>query len=234
MSPFSDAERQARHRALLADERRTIADFVRQQRHADEPSDDERFIKACHTHLQYFYDRTPGASLARTARQLYPGDQWLTRAATTPMVMAGNDLGGFAMPDTIVGLCPQSVAAALIDRGPQIDMTGVAQLGIPRILMSATDSGNWVADGVAGPVRALTFGALAILEPRKLVVHCVLTREVAVHTSAQSIVRPASNRAARAARTNGARPCTSRPTTRIVLRSREDSGDPHTERAAYL
>lgn len=100
------------------------------------------------------------------------------------------DVLGFSMADSLVGLAPPGAAfAGLIDHGTQVDLVGVAKVYVPKVVLSATDAGNWVAEGVASPARVLSFTVGPSLEPRKLVVNTVFTREAAIHTSITTIMR---------------------------------------------
>jgi hypothetical protein len=82
-----------------------------------------------------------------------------------------------------------SAGADLIDRALKPNMDGLAELHVPGRAVSATTAGQWVANGGAIPVRALSFTNAAILRPRKLAVHTVVTREMAESSNIEAVIK---------------------------------------------
>jgi hypothetical protein len=58
-------------------------------------------------------------------------------------------------------------------------MDGIAEYHVPGRALNAAAAGQWVAEGMAAPVRALSFSNTAILRPRKLQVLTTYSRELA-------------------------------------------------------
>jgi hypothetical protein len=83
-------------------------------------------------------------------------------------------------------------------------MAGRGAVTIPHLLVSADDAGNWIEEGAPSPVRGLSFTTGQILEPRKLVVNAAFTREMAEHSSIESVVRRVLGQAVGLARTDDA------------------------------
>jgi hypothetical protein len=131
-----------------------------------------------------------GEHVGEVAERMFPGDRFVERAASTPASLANTpDLAGFSLADALVGLAPGSAFAGLNNHGVQIDLVGVAKVYVPRLLVSATDAGNWVGEGVGAPARVVSFVVGPSVEPRKLIVTTVFTREAAEHTSLPTIMR---------------------------------------------
>jgi len=81
------------------------------------------------------------------------------------------DVLGFAMADALVGLAPPGAAfVGLRDHGTEVDLAGIAKVYVPKVVISATDAGNWSGEGVGSPARVSSFGVGSSLEPRKLTV----------------------------------------------------------------
>jgi hypothetical protein len=131
-----------------------------------------------------------GSYVGDVAEGMFPGNRFVERAASAPVSLANTpDLAGFSHADAIVGLAQGAAFAGLIDHGIQVDLAGTAKVYVPRLLMSAADAGNWVAEGVSAPARVVSFIVGPSVEPRKLVVTTVLTREAAEHTSLPTVMR---------------------------------------------
>src|SRR5262249_37155398 len=60
---------------------------------------------------------------------------------------------------------------------------------IPGRPLNAAAAGQWVAEGMDAPVRSLSFSNAAILQPRKLEVLSVVTREMAEHSNIEAVLR---------------------------------------------
>ena len=54
-------------------------------------------------------------------------------------------------------------------------MDGIAEYRVPGPVLNAAAAGQWVGEGTAAPVRALSFSDAAILRPRKLQVISVFS-----------------------------------------------------------
>src|SRR5262249_41741947 len=70
-------------------------------------------------------------------------------------------------------------------------MDGIAEAHVPGRIVNAAAAGAWVAEGAPAPVRALSFADAAVLRPRKLVVHTVVTREMAESSNIEAVLRQA-------------------------------------------
>src|SRR5262249_26701063 len=74
-------------------------------------------------------------------------------------------------------------------RGLKLNMDGIAEYRVPGRVLNAATAGQWVAEGMAAPVRALNFSNAAILRPRKLQVITTFSRELAEHSNIEAVVR---------------------------------------------
>jgi hypothetical protein len=127
------------------------------------------------------------------ARRLWPDDEvsplLLTRAATTG---ATTTVSGWAsqlltrqVAEWLGSLGPASAAARLIASGITVPVTDGVPLGVPY-RATAPASAPFVDEGGAIPMRAWSFGT-SDLNPRKLGILVVLTRELARYSGAQAI-----------------------------------------------
>src|SRR5215831_11912821 len=135
----------------------------------------------------------------RAAKELF-GDDAVTdvvlRAATAPAAISGTSgwaasLAGVAIYDLVQTAASLSAAADVINRGLKLNMDGIAECHVPGRVLDAAAAGQWVAEGVAAPVRALSFANDAILRPRKLQVLTTYSRELAEHSNIEAVVRQA-------------------------------------------
>ena len=150
--------------------------------------------RAAAAHLRGFItNQTPECA----AKELF-GDDAVTdivlRAATTPAAISGTSgwaasLAGVAIYDLIQTAASLSAAADVINRGLKLNMDGIAECRVPGRVLNAAAAGQWVAEGMAAPVRALSFANDAILRPRKLQVLTTYSRELAEHSNIEAIVR---------------------------------------------
>ena len=150
--------------------------------------------RAAAAHLRGFItDQTP----ERAAKELF-GDDAVTdivlRAATTPAAISGTSdwaasLAVVVVYDLVQTAASLSAAADVITRGLKLNMDGIAECRVPGRVLNAAAAGQWVAEGMAGPVRALSFANDAILRPRKLQVLTTYSRELAEHSNIEAIVR---------------------------------------------
>jgi hypothetical protein len=109
--------------------------------------------------------------------------------ATTTTTGWAKELAGIAVYDLIQSITSLSAGAALIDRALKLNMDGLAELHVPGRTVSAATAGQWVVEGGAAPVRAMSFSNAAILRPRKLAVHSVVTREMAESSNIENVVK---------------------------------------------
>jgi hypothetical protein len=138
-----------------------------------------------------------GATPSNSARALFGHDpitETILRAATGPAEISGtpgwaSSLAGIAVHDMIHSITSLSAAAELIGRGLELNMDQVAEYRIPGRILNAAAAGQWIGEGLAAPVRGLTFANDAILRPRKLQVLTTYSRELAEHTNIEAIVR---------------------------------------------
>jgi hypothetical protein len=141
-------------------------------------------------HLRAFIT---GNTPEREAKAMF-GDTTVLKAASAPAAISGTSgwaqsLGGVAAYDLIQSTATLSAAAELIDRGLKLNMDGIAEHHVPGRVLNATAAGQWVGEGGAVPVRALSFADAAILRPRKLEVLTTYSRELAEHSNIEEIVR---------------------------------------------
>jgi hypothetical protein len=91
----------------------------------------------------------------------------LERAATSPATTTGagwaDSLAHQAIEDTVAAIASLSAGADLINRGTIVPFDGFASIRVPGRSFAANnaDAGQWVAEGAAIPVRALTFTSSA-------------------------------------------------------------------------
>src|SRR5262249_54718046 len=81
-----------------------------------------------------------------------------------------------------------SAAAALIGHALHVDLTGVAAVVVPARVVNAASAGAWVREAAAIPVHMLNFSSI-VLEPRKLVVVVVFTRDMAESSNIEAVVK---------------------------------------------
>jgi hypothetical protein len=155
----------------------------------------DHFYRLAFAHA-YSHAHGAGRPDVDVIEQLYPGDeptQILLRAATAPATLTtsgwASDLATTALSDAIVGLAPISAAAALFDYGLHVDFPrGVGMVAIPGQNMVAADAGKFVAEGSPIPVRQYNVEGTA-LGLRKLASIVVYSRELAIHSQFEPIVR---------------------------------------------
>jgi hypothetical protein len=141
-------------------------------------------------HLRAFIT---GNTPEREAKVMF-GDSTVLKAASAPAAISGTagwapSLGGIAVYDLIQSATSLSAGAELIDRGLKLNMDGIAEHHVPGRVLNAAAAGQWVGEGGAVPMRALSFADAAILRPRKLEVLTTYSRELAEHSNIEEIVR---------------------------------------------
>src|SRR6516165_12318185 len=151
-------------------------------------------FRACAAHLRAHVSRS---SPEREAKSMF-GDDAVTdivlKAASQPAAISGTSgwaasLAGIAIYDLVQTAASLSAAADIINRGLKLNMDGIAEYRVPGRVLNAAAAGQWVAEGMAAPVRALSFSNDAILRPRKLQVLTTYTRELAEHSNIEAVVR---------------------------------------------
>src|SRR5262249_24247820 len=137
-----------------------------------------------------------GETPQRAARELFgddAGTDIVLRAATTPAAIPGTSrwaasLAGVAIYDLVQTAASLSAAADVISRGLKLNMDGIAEYHVPGRVLNVAAAGQWVPEGMAATVRALSFANDAILRPRKLQVLTTYSRELAEHSNIEAIV----------------------------------------------
>jgi hypothetical protein len=120
-----------------------------------------------------------------TIRRLYPGEEGraaslVTRAASTPAVLASNSLAATATADFISTLGPMSAGAQFLQRGLALTFDGAGAILVPGIVASAAQA-TFVKEGDSIPVRQFSTLGLT-LSPRKFAVITTFTRDVFEHS----------------------------------------------------
>jgi hypothetical protein len=110
------------------------------------------------------------------------------KTASTPTALSNAGFSSMGAADLVV-LAPGSATAQLMAGGLQVSLDGRALLQLPSYLTAAADAGLWVLEGAPIPVRDLAFATGLKLEPRKLAVISVFTRELSVHSDILNVVR---------------------------------------------
>jgi len=138
-----------------------------------------------------------GATPVNAAKQMFGQDlvtEVILRAATPPAAISGTSgwaqsLAGVAILDLVQSITSLSAAADVIDRALKLDLTGIAEYRVPSRPLTAAEAGQWTAEGMAAPVRTLSFSNAALLHPHKLQVkHCLHTAPPSRDTNIQAVV----------------------------------------------
>src|SRR5262245_33112120 len=137
------------------------------------------------------------ASPERCAQELFGNDSvtdLVLRATSAPAAISGTAgwaqaLAGVAIYDLIQSTVSLSAAADVIDRGLKLNLDGIAEHRVPGRVLNAAAAGQWVAEGMAAPVCAISFSNAAILQPRKLQVLTAYSRELVEHSNIEAVVR---------------------------------------------
>src|SRR6516164_6499965 len=138
-----------------------------------------------------------GATPANAVKAMFGNDvvtDLILRAPTAPAAISGTagwaqSLAGVAIYDLIQSIVSLSAAANIIDRSLKLNMDGIAEYRVPGRVLNAAAAGQWVGEGLAAPIRALSFANDAILRPRKLQVVTTYSRELAEHSNIEAVVR---------------------------------------------
>src|SRR5262249_34497525 len=135
--------------------------------------------RAASAHLRSFV--TGGIAPTDAAKAMFGDDsatELVLKAASAPATTTTSGLAGIAVYDLVQSITSLSAGADVIDRGLKLNMDGIAEARVPGRVLNATAAGQWVAEGAAAPVRALSFTNAAILRPRKLSVISTYSREM--------------------------------------------------------
>ena len=152
--------------------------------------------RAAAAHLRGF---VTGVTPANAAKAMFGGEgdvvtDLILRAPSSPAAISGTSgwaasLAGVAIYDMIQDAATYSAGADLISRGLKINLDAIAEYRVPGRLQSAAQAGQWTGEGMAAPVRQLSFSNAALLHPRKLEVDYAYTREQAEHSNIEAVVR---------------------------------------------
>src|SRR6516164_6797893 len=150
--------------------------------------------RAASAHLRSFV--TGGIAATDAAKAMFGDDgatELVLKAASAPATTTtsgwAQSLAGIAVYDLVQSITSLSAGADVIDRGLKLNMDGIAEYRVPGRVLNAAAAGQWVAEGMAAPVRALSFSNAAILRPRKLQVVTTYSRELAEHSNIEAVVR---------------------------------------------
>ena len=144
--------------------------------------------------------KVQGIAPADAARAMYKDHHDLgevIKAASNPATLtdpnwAGPAVQNIVRADLIQQITGLSAAAALMEAGTRIDLSGYASITIPGRLFNPSAAGSWVAEGQPITVRAPLLSQGPKLEPRKLGVLTGYSREMVDATAAlEAFVRMA-------------------------------------------
>jgi len=138
-----------------------------------------------------------GMTPTNAARAMFghdPVTDIILRATSAPAAISGTagwaqSLAGVAILDLVQSITSISAAADVIDRALKLNMDGIAEYRMPGRPLTAAEAGQWVAEGLAAPVRMLSFSDIALLHPRKLQVNTTFTREMSEHSNIENVVK---------------------------------------------
>jgi hypothetical protein len=138
-----------------------------------------------------------GATPINAARAMFghdPVTDIILRATSAPAAISGTagwaqSLAGVAILDLVQSITSTSAAADVIDRALKLNMDGIAEYRVPGRPLTAAEAGQWVAEGMAAPVRMLSFSNAALLHPHKLQVNTAYTREMVEHSNIEAVIR---------------------------------------------
>jgi hypothetical protein len=142
--------------------------------------------------------RAVGAGVfeAEAIRQLGAGEdaQMVLKNAVVPTSLANSGLGSMGVADFAV-LAPTAAMTGMLASALQISLDGRGLVQLPAYLTSPADAGSWVAEGQPIRVRGASLAVGLNLEPRKLAVIFVMTRELSIHSSIEAVIRSVMTRA---------------------------------------
>ena len=149
--------------------------------------------RAASAHLRSFV--TGGIAPTDAAKAMFGDDgatELVLKAASAPATTTtsgwAQSLAGIAVYDLVQSITSLSAGADVIDRVLKLNMDGIAEARVPGVLNAAA-AGQWVVEGAAVPVRALSFTNAAILRPRKLSAISTYSREMVESSNIEAVVR---------------------------------------------
>jgi HK97 family phage major capsid protein len=105
-------------------------------------------------------------------------------------------LSGFGLQVTqslvgefVSGLQPLSAAAALVQRGLQINMGAASSMTIPARAAAPSTTVSWVGEGLPIPARSYVLSNAGTLAPKKFGLIVAISRELAKFASGEAVVR---------------------------------------------
>ena len=150
--------------------------------------------RAASAHLRSFV--TGGIAATDAAKAMFGDDgatELVLKAASAPATTTtsgwAQSLAGIAVYDLVQSITSLSAGADVIDRVLKLNMDGIAEARVPGRVLNAAAAGQWVAEGAAVPVRALSFTNAAILRPRKLSMISTYSREMVESSNIEAVVR---------------------------------------------
>ena len=150
--------------------------------------------RAASAHLRSFV--TGGIAATDAAKAMFGDDgatELVLKAASAPATTTtsgwAQSLAGIAVYDLVQSITSLSAGADVIDRGLKLNMDGIAEARVPGRVLNAAAAGQWVVEGAAVPVRALSFTNAAILRPRKLSAISTYSREMVESSNIEAVVR---------------------------------------------
>jgi hypothetical protein len=149
-------------------------------------------FRAAACHLRAYAQRTTPEAVAKQSFN-DPVTGIILKAATAPATTVGSgwadSLAALSIRDLVMEISSVSAAAALIQRGLQLDFGHFASIRVPGRLVDANDAGSWVPEGTPITVRAQRITAGPSLTPHKLVVLTSFTNEMAQQSNIEEISR---------------------------------------------
>jgi len=130
-----------------------------------------------------------------------PGDRTLEtvlKAASSPSSMGtyGATLGQTLVQEFLVGLAGQSAFASVRQEGLDLPLQGYASQKLPARIVTAADSGSWVAEAAPIPSIRLDVDAGPELVPYKIAIIATVTRELAQHAYGIAVIQQIISEAA--------------------------------------
>jgi hypothetical protein len=151
------------------------------------------FYRACAATLRAHVNKI---SPERAARDLFDHDpvtEILLKAATNPAMVGtpawAGALAATSIEDVVMEISSVSAAAALTQRGLQLDFGEYGYIKAPGRIVDPNDGGSWISEGAPITVRAQRITSGALLEPRKLIVISGFTAEIIAQSNIEAVAR---------------------------------------------
>ena len=153
-------------------------------------------FRAASAHLRAGAANARGRSttVEASAKQLFGQDPiteaLIRRGISEPATTGGwaDGLAQQALFDAVIAATSLSAAARLFAHALRVDLSGIASVLVPGRRVSADSAGQWVRESEPIPVRMLNFSSV-VLEPRKLAVISVFTREITESSNIEAVMR---------------------------------------------